>query len=232
MKLKYAVMALILSASITSCNDNAGDAGNEAISLDDENSKVSYSLGVSIAKNLKQQKFDSINVDALTAAIKDSYGSADLKIDETQANEILNNYLQSKTQNKTTRNLEAGRKFLEANKTKEGVVTLASGLQYKVITEGDGEQPGPTDKVTTHYHGMLIDGQVFDSSIDRGQPASFPVNGVIAGWIEALQLMKVGAKWKLFIPTELAYGANPRPGGLIEPNMALIFDIELISIEK
>ena len=109
---------------------------------------------------------------------------------------------------------------------------MASGLQYKVITEGTGEQPGLTDRVTTHYHGMLTDGQVFDSSIDRGQPATFGVNQVIAGWTEALQLMKVGDKWKLFIPTELAYGPNPRPGGLIGPNMALIFDIELIAIEK
>ena len=117
------------------------------------------------------------------------------------------------------------------NKTKEGVVELESGLQYKVMVEGTGVSPGFTDKVTTHYHGSLINGTVFDSSVDRGEPIQFPVNGVIKGWTEALQLMKVGSKWQLFIPSELAYG--PRgAGGDIGPNMALIFEVELISIDK
>ena len=127
--------------------------------------------------------------------------------------------------------MDAGKKFLEENKTKEGIVTLASGMQYQVITEGTGDSPTLESKVTTHYHGTLIDGTVFDSSVDRGQPASFPVNGVIPGWTEALQLMKVGSKWKLFIPSELAYGPNS-PGGAIGPNATLIFDIELISIDE
>ena len=128
-------------------------------------------------------------------------------------------------------NLKAGQDFLAANGKKEGIVTTPSGLQYEVVTMGDGVKPTTEDKITAHYHGTLIDGTIFDSSVDRGQPASFPVSGVIKGWTEALQLMPVGSKFKLYIPSELAYGANPRPGGPIGPNAALIFDVELLSID-
>ena len=222
---------LIVLGGLLACNNNKAQV-DKPMELDNQSKKVSYSLGVSIAKNLKQQKFDSVDVPALTQAIKDAYGSGKLLIDEAQANEILNNYIQGLNQKKLDANLEAGRKFLEENKTKEGVVTLASGLQYKVLIEGKGPKPAATDKVTTHYTGTLINGTVFDSSVERGQPATFPVNGVIAGWTEALQLMNTGSKWQLFIPAEIAYGANPRPGGPIEPNMALVFEVELISINK
>jgi len=129
------------------------------------------------------------------------------------------------------KNLEEGKKFLEENGKKEGVVTLESGLQYLVVQEGTGAIPTLTDTVKTHYHGTLINGDVFDSSYDRGEPISFPVTGVIKGWTEALLLMKEGAKWKLFIPSDLAYGSRGA-GGVIPPNTTLIFDIELISIEK
>ncbi|MBL4735885.1 MAG: FKBP-type peptidyl-prolyl cis-trans isomerase [Flavobacteriales bacterium] len=204
---------------------------NEAIvNLEDESQKISYALGVSIAGNLKNQKFETIDVAALTKAFKDSYENAELLMTEEEANKTLNDYMQSLQQKELTVHLEAGKKFLEENKTKDGVVTLASGLQYKVVTEGTGTLPAATDKVTVHYHGTLTDGTVFDSSVDRGQPSSFPVTGVIAGWVEALQLMKTGSKWMLYIPSELAYGANPRPGGVIKPNMALVFEVELISI--
>ena len=224
--------SLIVIASLIACNNNNAQM-KENINLEDETQKVSYSLGVSIANNLQQQKIETININALTQAIKDAYGEeGDLRIQADSANKILNTYFQALQQKKLTENLDAGINFLEENKTKEGVVTLASGLQYKVLQEGSGPKPGPTSKVTTHYHGTLINGTVFDSSVERGQPASFPVNGVIKGWTEALQLMPVGSKWKLFIPSELAYGANPRQGGPIEPNMALVFEVELLSIDE
>ena len=127
-------------------------------------------------------------------------------------------------------NIDKGKNFLMENAKKEGVTSLASGLQYEVITEGNGPSPGPTDKVTTHYHGTLINGTVFDSSVERGQPASFAVNGVIMGWQEALQLMKVGSKWRLFVPHTLAYGERGA-GGAIGPYETLIFEVELISID-
>jgi FKBP-type peptidyl-prolyl cis-trans isomerase FklB len=125
--------------------------------------------------------------------------------------------------------LEAGQRFLAENATKPGVVTRPSGLQYEILTVGNGPKPGPSDVVTTHYHGTLIDGTVFDSSVERGQPISFPVQGVIPGWVEALQLMPVGSKWRLFVPSELAYGKRGA-GGAIGPNEVLVFEVELLSI--
>ena len=126
-------------------------------------------------------------------------------------------------------NLEEGLKFLAENRDKKGIVETASGLQYKILEEGDGEKPSPTDEVKCHYHGTLIDGTVFDSSIQRGEPAVFPVNGVIQGWVEALQMMSAGSKWRLFVPSDLAYGERGA-GGAIGPNTTLIFDVELLEI--
>jgi len=232
MKRIFIFPTLIIIAGLFACNTNNAQM-KDKINLEDENQKISYSLGVSIASNLQQQKIEAIDVNALTQAIQDAYGDEGaLKIQADSANKILNTYFQALQQEKLGENLEAGKKFLNENKTKEGVVTLASGLQYLIMTAGNGPKPGPESKVTTHYHGTLIDGSVFDSSVERGEPASFPVNGVIKGWTEALQLMPVGSKWKLFIPSELAYGANPRQGGPIEPNMALVFEVELISIDE
>jgi FKBP-type peptidyl-prolyl cis-trans isomerase FklB len=133
---------------------------------------------------------------------------------------------------KYEKNMKEGRAFLNDNKTAPGVVTLPSGLQYKAVKTGSGAKPTIADKVTVHYHGTLIDGTVFDSSVERKQPIELTVNQVIPGWIEALQLMPVGSKWILYIPSELAYGENPRPGGPIEPNSALIFEVELLSINN
>jgi len=192
---------------------------------------VSYSLGISIAKNLKKENIDSINIAALSKGLEDHYNEKELLLDELQAEEVLDEYFKKRLENKLKRNLEEGLEFLEKNKTNPGVVTLASGLQYQIIKEGTGGQPTLGDKVTTHYHGTLIDGTVFDSSVERNQPATFGVNGVIDGWTEALQLMTEGSKWKLFIPSHLAYGENS-PGGVIEPNMALIFEVELLTIHK
>lgn len=223
---------LFLGVALLACNNNNAQMNEQTVDLTDESKKVSYALGVSIAGNLKKQNFEDIDVAALVKAIEDSYGEGTTLMTEDDANKTLNDYLQKKQQAELSVHRDKGREFLKANKTKEGVVTLPSGLQYKILIEGTGPVPKSTDKVTVHYHGTLIDGTVFDSSVERGQPSSFAVTGVIAGWVEALQLMKTGAKWKLFIPTELAYGANPRPGGVIKPNMALIFDVELISISQ
>ncbi|TAH25631.1 MAG: FKBP-type peptidyl-prolyl cis-trans isomerase [Cytophagales bacterium] len=192
---------------------------------------VSYALGVNIASNLKSQGMDNISTEMLSKAFTDVMKGNPLMVSNEKAESILNEFFMKLQAEKTEKNKVLGVKFLEENKKKPGVVTLPSGLQYSVMKEGDGEIPKETDKVTTHYHGTLIDGTVFDSSVDRGQPASFPVNGVIKGWVEALQLMKTGSKWKLFVPSELAYGERGA-GGKIGPGATLVFEVELISIDK
>jgi FKBP-type peptidyl-prolyl cis-trans isomerase FklB len=194
--------------------------------------RVSYSLGINIAANVTKQGFDSLDARALAEAFKDYLNKQPLLISEGAAEQVIQEYFTGLQKAKAEKNKKAGIAFLEANKSKPGVVTLPSGLQYQVITEGTGPIPTATNTVTTHYHGTLIDGTVFDSSVQRGQPASFPVNGVIQGWVEALQLMKVGSKWRLFIPSNLAYGERGAPGGTIGPDAALIFEVELISIDK
>ncbi|MFN3403523.1 MAG: FKBP-type peptidyl-prolyl cis-trans isomerase [Cytophagaceae bacterium] len=201
----------------------------ETFTLKNQTDTLSYSLGVNIAQNLKQQGFDELNIEAFAQAFKDVASKKNLIIQPEEGRNIINNYFMAKQNAKADKNLQEGKKFLEENKKKEGVVTLPSGLQYQVLKEGNGPTPKATDKVTTHYHGTLIDGTVFDSSVERGQPATFPVNGVIQGWVEALQLMKVGSKWRLFIPSNLAYGERGA-GEAIGPNATLIFEVELISI--
>ncbi len=190
---------------------------------------LSYSVGILVAQNLKSQGFDNLDAPSLAQGIADVLSGAETRLDVNQANAVVQGYMMEKSQSAGKENLEKGRKFLEENGKREGVVTLPSGLQYEVINAGNGPSPKATDKVTVHYHGTLIDGTVFDSSVERGQPATFPVNGVIKGWVEALQLMKVGDKWKLFIPSELAYGSRGA-GGDIGPNEVLIFEVELLSI--
>lgn len=194
-----------------------------------EKEQVSYSLGVNIASNIKQQGFDDISIEVFTAAIQDVFGDKALKIDLATGGQILNEYFQKIQERKFSKNVEEGKAFLKENSTKEGVVTLPSGLQYKILKEGNGPKPKESDQVTTHYHGTLINGTVFDSSVQRGQPATFPVNGVIQGWVEALQLMPTGSKWQLYIPSDLAYGTRGASDD-IGPNTTLIFDVELISI--
>ncbi len=189
----------------------------------------SYSLGLNIAGSLQQQGFEDINIDALTHAISDVFLNQELQVSPAKAGQVVNDYFQKLQQSKLEKNVQQGEQFLKENSSKEGVITLPSGLQYKILTEGNGPKPKATDKVTTHYHGTLIDGTVFDSSVERGQPATFPVNGVIQGWVEALQLMPTGSKWKLFVPSQLAYGSRGA-SELIGPNTTLIFDVELIAI--
>jgi len=206
-----------------------------------QNDSLSYSIGMSLASFYKQQGITNINTVLLTRAINDINANKPL-LTEQQMTACVNNYLQKKQaekmeeQRKTSgpiieANHKAGEAFLAENKTKPGVVTTASGLQYQIIKEGTGPKPQPTDKVRCHYHGTLLDGTVFDSSVDRGQPVDFPVTGVIQGWVEALQLMPVGSKWKLFLPSSLAYGDNAA-GPKIAPGSTLIFDVELLEIIK
>jgi FKBP-type peptidyl-prolyl cis-trans isomerase FklB len=192
--------------------------------------KVSYCFGVNIAQNMKQQGMHELESEFLAKGIIDFLGEKNLAVPAEEINGILQDYFQKLQEKQFAKNIEEGKAFLDENAKREEVTVLDSGLQYEVITAGNGDKPKASDKVTTHYHGTLINGNVFDSSVQRGEPATFPVNGVIKGWVEALQLMQVGSKWRIYVPSELAYGANPHPGGPIEPHATLIFDIELISI--
>ncbi|WP_044174160.1 FKBP-type peptidyl-prolyl cis-trans isomerase [Flectobacillus major] len=191
---------------------------------------ASYSLGVLVAQNFKSQDI-AINPDLLAKAFGEVMNGSATLLSDMQANQILQKFMQAKQAEQFKPVKEASEKFLAENKKKEGVVTLPSGLQYQILKAGDGPKPTINDKVKTHYHGTLIDGTVFDSSVQRNEPITFPVSGVIQGWIEALQLMPVGSKWRLFVPQDLAYG--PRGSGpTIKPYSALIFEVELLGIEK
>ncbi|MCE3297336.1 MAG: peptidylprolyl isomerase [Crocinitomicaceae bacterium] len=189
---------------------------------------VSYCVGLSIAGSLMQQDLEKIDPQALAEAISDVFNNKQLKYSPDEANAIIQNYLQEVSEQKFVQHKDEGEAFLTENKGKSGVQVTPSGLQYEVISEGTGEKPLANDTVKVHYHGTLIDGTVFDSSVERGEPATFGVHQVIKGWTEALQLMPVGSKYRLYIPQDLAYGAHPHPGGLIKPYMALIFDVELL----
>lgn len=189
---------------------------------------VSYGIGMSVGGSLMQQNLGGLSVDDITAAIKDIFEGRELRFSPQEAEQMIQNFLRLESEKQFAANKETGEAFLAENSTKSGVKTTATGLQYEVLTAGEGPSPSASSNVTVHYHGTLINGMVFDSSYERGNPASFGVNQVIAGWTEALQLMNKGAKYRLYIPQELAYGANPHPGGPIEPYSALIFDVELI----
>lgn len=191
--------------------------------------KFSYSIGLGIGQNLLGMGARDLNVEDFAQAIKDVLEGNSTAISHTEARQIVNEYFEKLEAEMNAENIEKGKKFLEENGTKENIVTLPSGLQYEVIKEGNGKKPKATDRVKCHYEGTLINGTLFDSSIQRGEPAVFGVNQVIAGWVEALQLMSEGAKWRLFIPSELAYGANGA-GEMIPPHSTLIFEVELIEV--
>ena len=201
----------------------------------DEKSRVSYAIGMMLGHNWQQQGLE-IDPDVAAHAIKDVQAGGATLLSQSEMQETLTAFQQTfkaKQQKlqaeKAVKNKAEGAAFLAANKDKAGVITLPSGLQYTVLTEGTGAIPSANDTVTVNYRGTLLDGTEFDSSYKRGQPASFPVGGVIHGWTEALQLMKTGSKWKLFVPSELAYGESGRPG--IPPNSVLIFEVELLSVQ-
>ncbi len=204
------------------------------MSLKSDVDSTSYALGVLIAQNNKQSLEsvpggEKINIDLLSEAFRQVLKGDSTLFTPVEANEMVSNFFQKMGEKVAQENLEAGNAFLEKNKAREGVTTTASGLQYEVITEGTGPKPVAEDMVRVHYHGTLIDGKVFDSSVERGEPAEFPVGGVIQGWVEALQLMPVGSKWKIYLPASLAYGERGA-GGDIQPNSALVFEVELLEI--
>ena len=196
---------------------------------------LSYSLGVLIYGSIQPLMLDNLSTDDLAKGIADAMKNS-AKIDMPTAQKFYGKAQAAATEKqkkvseeKGKVNIEKGKKFLEENKKKKGVIALPSGLQYEIMTAGTGAKPGPTDKVKTHYHGTLMDGTVFDSSVQRGEPIEFPVNGVIKGWTEALQLMPTGSKWKLYIPYDLAYG-DRGAGGSIGPYETLIFEVELLAV--
>ena len=191
--------------------------------------KFSYAIGLGIGQNLLSMGAQGINVEDFAQAIADVLNRKKTAISHNEAREIVNKYFAELEEKMNAENIEKGKAFLAENAKKEGVVTLPSGLQYEVITEGNGKKPSATDRVKCHYEGTLIDGTLFDSSIKRGQPAVFGVNQVIKGWVEALQLMGEGSKWRLYIPSELGYGAQ-QAGEMIPPHSTLIFDVELIEV--
>ncbi|WP_067151179.1 FKBP-type peptidyl-prolyl cis-trans isomerase [Pseudotamlana agarivorans] len=190
---------------------------------------VSYAIGIDVAKNVKSS-FDEFNSDVFFEAFVASLNDGNTLIDEAAAKNVIRNYFLKKQKAEEEKLSEPGTTFLKANKTKEGVYTTTSGLQYKILKESTGARPTKDSKVKVHYHGTLIDGTVFDSSVNRGDPIEFEVSQVIKGWTEGLQLMPEGSKYIFFIPHDLAYGANPRPGGPIKPYATLIFEVELLEI--
>ena len=220
---KFKFLTLLIIANLTT------NIKMSAQKLNNEIDSVSYSLGVNIGENIKTQ-FPDINLKNFEAAIKDVLDdNKKPSISGADAQKTIQEYFTKQQAKASESVVEEGRKFLAENSKKENVVTLESGLQYEVIKNGEGAKPTLNDQVTTHYHGTLIDGTVFDSSVERGEPASFPVSGVIKGWTEALQLMSVGSKWRLFVPYDLAYGERGA-GPKIGPFTTLIFEVELISI--
>lgn len=193
--------------------------------------RVSYGIGRQMGDQLLSSNIPDLTVDLVLAGLRDAYTQQASQVDETAmqaAFQTLQEKMQAQAAETAREAGKAGVEFLERNGAREGVTTLASGLQYEVINQGSGATPVATSTVRTHYEGTLISGEVFDSSYKRGQPAEFPVGGVIAGWTEALQLMQEGAKWRLYIPSDLAYGE--RAAGSIPPHSTLIFDIELIEV--
>ena len=202
---------------------------SKSTALKTTSDSISYCFGLLIGNNMKTQEVPDINSDILLKGFNSGYSGENLFISIDEANKIVQDYFNNMVKNEAADNLTASQTFLEENRIKEGVVTLPSGLQYKVLEPGEGPTPGPDDQVKVHYTGTLIDGTVFDSSIERGEPIVFGVSQVIPGWTEALQLMSAGARWMLYIPPYLAYGETGA-GGVIGPNQALIFEVQLLEI--
>ncbi|WP_289282960.1 MULTISPECIES: FKBP-type peptidyl-prolyl cis-trans isomerase [unclassified Methylophaga] len=226
MKLKtLAILPLLFGANVM--------AADNATTLDTDKQKISYIFGIQVGQNMMQEGVE-LDIEAFKAGVADMMAGQQPQLDQATAEQVVQAYQAQKAQElaKVMNEKQAQAKaFMEENAKKDGVVTTDSGLQYEVLKEGDGATPTENDKVIANYKGTLIDGTVFDSSYDRGEPATFPVNGVIQGWQEALKMMKEGSKWRIVVPANLAYG--PRgAGNLIGPNETLIFEIELIAITK
>ena len=226
----------IIAASVFSVGSIASAEESAAEKFESKESKIGYAFGVMFGQRMRNE-LGNIDLDQFASGMKTAFNGEPQLISDEEIAQILSEYQREMQQKQIAQlqlqgeeNKKIGSDFLNDNKSKEGVVTLESGLQYKVVTEGKGPQPGATDSVTVHYTGSFINGEVFDSSVERGQPATFPVNGVIAGWTEALQLMPTGSKWQLYIPSDLAYGPNGNRS--IGPNETLLFEVELIEVKK
>lgn len=191
--------------------------------------KISYALGLSLGNNLSSSGIENLDIQKLAKGIQDVLEKNKPEISYQEAQTIINEFFEALQSKATEGAIQQGKDFLEQNARREGITTLSSGLQYEIITEGKGAKPQASDTVKVHYHGTLLDGKVFDSSVQRGEPATFGVTQVISGWVEALQLMPVGSKWKLFIPSDLAYGAQGA-GNDIGPHTTLVFEVELLEI--
>lgn len=221
----YLMRILLLTVVLSLAGQFTLQAQEEKTNMD----SLSYSLGVLVAQNLKSQGFENLDASSMAAAIQDVLTDKDLKIDVKEANAQVQSYMQAKQAAQFAENKGAGEAFLKENALRGNVVTTESGLQYEVLNPGSGAKPSATSNVTVHYHGTLIDGTVFDSSVDRGKPASFGLNQVIKGWTEGLQLMSTGAKYRFYIPYNLGYGEQAA-GEKIKPFSTLVFEVELIKI--
>lgn len=222
-KIKTAIALLAITAT---ANVNA-----QKMELKTQADSVSYAIGVSVGTNLKQGGFEGLNIDLISMGMNAAMKGEPTAIDGAKANQIIQDYMSAAQAKKGAAAKEKGAKFLAENKTKKGIVTLPSGLQYEVIKTGTGPKPLATDKVKVHYHGTFIDGTVFDSSVQKGKPIEWPVNQFVKGWTEALQLMNTGSKWKIYLPYDLAYGEQGSPPQ-IGPYETLVFELELIDILK
>lgn len=228
----YLSVALMLISGI-SCSQSGSV---KKVKLETSSDSAGYAIGLLVGTNNKQQIENvpggsKINLEAVMAAFHAGTFEEEGLMTVEEADQVIRRYFEAEGEREGQENLESGNAFLEKNKAREGVVTTPSGLQYEILTEGEGPKPTAEDQVRAHYHGTLIDGTVFDSSVDRGEPAVFALNQVIPGWTEALQLMPVGSKWKIYLPSDLAYGE--RGGGpTIGPNSTLIFEVELLEIVK
>ena len=223
---RLALLPLLgLTIALVGCQQNpiSKDIKTEADS-------VSYALGINIASSLKQGQLEEIDILALAKGLDDVYSEKEGIMTNDEAVEYLNAFFAKEQERKAKENLEAGQKFLEENAKREGVIVDTTGIQYEVLVEGNGPKPTETNRVKVHYHGTKIDGTVFDSSVEKGEPAEFQLNRVIRGWTLGVQKMSVGSKYKFYIPADYAYGVRPRPGGAIEPNEVLIFEVELLDI--
>nr|WP_225780353.1 FKBP-type peptidyl-prolyl cis-trans isomerase [Pseudomonas sp. Marseille-Q3773] len=201
------------------------------LNLSTDETRVSYGIGRQLGGQLRDNPPPGVSLEAILAGLTDAFTGADSRVSEADLSasfKVIREVMQAEAAAKAEAAAAAGKAFLAENAKREGITTLASGLQFEVLTAGEGAKPTRESNVRTHYHGTLIDGTVFDSSYDRGQPAEFPVGGVIAGWTEALQLMNAGSKWRLYVPSELAYGAQGV--GSIPPHSVLVFDVELLDV--
>jgi FKBP-type peptidyl-prolyl cis-trans isomerase FklB len=210
------------------------DSQTSSVELKTPAQKASYGIGLNMGRSLAQEGMDDLDSKAVAQGIEDAIGKKEQRLKDEELIEAFA-FLQKRAEERMAaindENAKAGQKFLEENAKREGVVTTKSGLQYEVLKKAEGQQPKPTDVVTVHYEGKLVDGKVFDSSIERGSPIDLPVGGVIPGWVEGLQLMHVGEKYKLYVPSELAYGAQS-PSPMIPANSVLVFELELLDIKK